>query len=217
MEFRREASELTVSSDGRTVRQIQLQPIWESLNVGFNNASRASTKVLLVGGKRVGFFHVWSGSEVIRSAMNEALADFETQRVEALLLDFRGGYGGMTEDNIAALRESVYLSQIPVYVLIDDSLRSGKELVVGIIKRDELGTLVGAKTAGEFLLGGRFSFFDGKYLLYLAVGDGPPPVIPGIGQIEGNGIEPQVSVAPCRRYCAGQDPILQAALDLISH
>lgn len=213
--FRRRSAVLAVSSDGQTVRELQIQPVRQSLNRGFDNAALASAQVLRLDGKRAGFFHVWSGSEVIRRAMNEALAEFEIERVDALILDFRGGYGGVAEEHIAAIRGSAYLSRIPMFVLIDGSVRSGKELVAGVIKRDGLGTLVGETTAGAFLLGGRFPLFDGKYLLYLAVGNGPAPVIPGIGQIERNGIQPDVHVSPCRRYCAGRDPIFERTADLI--
>src|SRR5690606_5383014 len=175
---------------GRTTRTVEIRPIRQSLNRAFDEAARASQQILAVDGKRLGVFHVWSGSAEIRRALAEALAEFEAQQVDALLLDFRGGYGGMTEAHIAPLRESAYLRSVPLVVLVDDSVRSGKELVVGVIKRDGVGTLVGARTAGAYLLGGRVPLFDDKYLLYLAVGDGPPPDIPGIGQIEGNGIEP---------------------------
>src|SRR5690606_15470885 len=106
--FASSASELTVSSDGRTTRTVEIRPIRQSLNRAFDEAARASQKILAVDGKRLGVFHVWSGSAEIRRALAEALAEFEAQQVDALLLDFCGGYGGMTEAHIAPLRESAY-------------------------------------------------------------------------------------------------------------
>jgi C-terminal processing protease CtpA/Prc len=114
---------------------------------------------------------------------------------------------------LRTLRDSAYLSEIPKFFLIDDGARSGKELVAGIVKRAGLGTLVGSTTAGYYLGGSPFRLFDEKYFVYVAVGGGSP--IPGIGVIEGIGIEPDIAVLPCRTYCGGHDPQLGRALELI--
>jgi carboxyl-terminal processing protease len=213
--FGAERATLRLSSDGRTTRDVVIHTIKQSLMQGFVNAARASARIIAVGEKRVGLFHLWTARDTILASMNDALANFEAMRVDAILLDYRGGYGGTSEDYLAKIRESAFLSQIPKYYLVDDSVRSGKEMLAGIIKRDGLGTLVGSTTAGYFLGASPSRFFDDKYFLLLAIGDGTIPVVPGVGQIEGFGIEPDVLVDPCRMHCLGRDPQFEEAIQLI--
>ena len=217
LRFPRGASILTVSSDGRSTREVPIVTLTQSIMRGFEKAARASARVLNAGGKRVGYFQLWAGGARIRKIMEETLTMFESENLDALVLDLRGGYGGMGEDQLDGLRRSGVLGRIPKYFLIDDSLRSGKELLAGVIRRDGLGTLIGSRTAGQYLGASPFSIANDKYLLYLAVrGSRPPSDIPGIGPIEGVGIQPHVTVAPCWRYCGGRDPVLEKALELIA-
>lgn len=207
------ASTLSVSSDGRTVRVVSLKTRRQSVMGGFVDAARASERILSVGAKRVGYFHLWTARDAILESMEAALERFENDRVDALVMDYRGGYGGTSEDYLRTLRARTFWQGVPKYFLIDDSVRSGKEMLAGIVKRDRLGTLVGSKTAGYFLGASPFRFFDDKYLLLLAIaGNGE---VPGVGRVEGVGIAPDVEVEPCRRYCAGRDPILEKAIELI--
>lgn len=148
--------------------------------------------------------------------MEIALDDFEDRGIDFLIIDYRGGYGGTSEDYLNKIRESAYWQNVPKYFLIDDSVRSGKEMLAGIIKRDGLGTLVGSTTAGYFLGASPFRLFDDKYFLLLAIGDGTVPVLPGIGRIEGVGVTPDIFIEPCRMYCAEHDPVLEKAIELIS-
>jgi carboxyl-terminal processing protease len=129
-----------------------------------------------------------------------------------LIIDFRGGYGGTSLDYLAALKASAPLRQVPKVLLIDASVRSGKEWVAGVIKHDNIATLVGSRTAGAFLGGRANHLFDDKYFVYVASAAFVPP---DIGPIEGIGIEPDVAVQPCLKYCHGVDPQLDAALGLL--
>src|SRR5690606_31944043 len=96
--------------------------------------------------------------------------------------------------------------------LIDDSVRSGKELLAGVVRRDELGTLVGSTTAGHYLSGRMNRLLGDRYFLYVAVSEFPTP---DAGEIEGVGVAPDIEVLPCREHCNGSDPILERALELI--
>lgn len=206
-------STLRLTSDGRTVRTVSVAPRRQSVMRGFVDAARASERVFSVGDKLVGYFHLWTARDAILESMEAALGRFENARVDALVIDYRGGYGGTSEDYLTTLRESRFWQDVPKYFLIDDTVRSGKEMLAGIVKRDGIGTLVGARTAGFFLGASPFRFFDDKYFLLLAIaGDG---AFPGIGRIEGVGIEPDVAVEPCRKHCQGRDPILEKAIELI--
>jgi carboxyl-terminal processing protease len=213
--FSGEAVVLRVSSDGRTTRDVPMRSSKQNIMRAFVEAARASAKILTVDEKRVGYFHLWTARDAILESMNAALDDFEAMDVDAILLDYRGGYGGTSEDYLAKIKSSPFLQAVPKYFLIDGSVRSGKEMLAGIVKRDKLGTLVGSTTAGYFLGASPFRFFDDKYLLLLAIGDGTVPVVPGVGRIEGIGIAPDVFVARCLMHCSGRDLQLEKAMELI--
>jgi C-terminal processing protease CtpA/Prc len=53
--------------------------------------------------------------------------------------------------------------------------------------------------------------FANQYLAEVAIGHFVPP---GIGEIEGVGVQPDVAVAPRIRFCRGTAPQLAAALEL---
>lgn len=207
------ASRLTISSDGRHRRTILVTAVHESIRQALLDATERSARILSSGRRKVGYFHLWAGmGPPFLQALNAALSRFEEQRVDALVLDLRGGYGGADLQYLARMRTSLYLERIPKYALIDGGVRSGKEWVAAALRHDMVATLVGSRTAGAFL-GGRVNhLFNDKYLLYVAVGQFVPP---GIGPLEGVGVAPDVAVQPCLRFCRGSDPQLRAALQLI--
>jgi carboxyl-terminal processing protease len=205
----REDSVLLASRRGKQ-QTLTVQAEYKSVMQAFVDASRASSKVIEAGAKRVGYFHLWGARDGVLNALEESLADFERTRVDALILDFRGGYGGTSLDYLRALLASKYLMSIPKFLLIDDGVRSGKEMLAAILKRDKLATLVGSRTAGAFLGATAVRFFDNKYFLLLAAFGSPE----GLPPVEGVGVSPDVEVLPCRRYCGGRDPQFLKALDL---
>jgi carboxyl-terminal processing protease len=204
---------LTISGDGRARRAVQVQAARGSMQHFLLEASRTSTSITEVDGRSVAYFHLWAGTHALfLESLNGALASFERTRVDALIVDLRGGFGGSGLEYLAKLKASPRLKGVPKFFLIDDGSRSGKEWVAATIKAERIGTLVGSRTAGAFLGGSPFRFADERYLLLLAVSTFTPP---GIGPIEGIGVEPDVLVPPCRAYCAGRDPQLEKVLDLI--
>jgi carboxyl-terminal processing protease len=207
----REAT-LVVSSDGRTQRTVRVQAVLESTQLAFLRASIASEREIPVGTKRVGYFHLWAGThQRFLDALNAALANFERSRVDALILDLRGGFGGAGLEFLENLKAGKPLSRVPKYVLIDDGVRSGKEWIAAAV-RQPIGTLVGSKTAGAFLGGRANQPFDGKYFLYVAWAAFVPQ---GIPPIEGVGVPPDVAVPACRVFCGDRDAQLEKALELI--
>jgi len=205
---------LTVSPDGVNRRPVSIRARHQSVMAAFVDASAASARIQAIDGERVGVFHVWAARDRILESLNAALARFESQSVDALVIDLRGGYGGIGEDYLQALRASAYLMSVPRFFLIDDSVRSGKEAVAGIVKRDGVATLVGSRTAGAYLAGRMNRLFDGQYFLYIA--SGGTGSLEGVGRIEGVGIEPDVFVQPCVRYCGGEDPVARKIQDLLA-
>jgi carboxyl-terminal processing protease len=205
------SSTLVVSSDGQTRRSIEITPAQQSLQRFLLDASVTSEKVLALGDKRVGYFHLWSGThEAFLREMNSALRRFEQAQVDALIIDYRGGFGGAGPEYLATLKASAHLMSIPKYFVIDDGVRSGKELLASVIRTERLGTLVGSTTAGAYLAGRGLRLFNDRYFLLLAVHD-PQPREP----IEGVGVAPDVVVPPCREFCGSADPQLEKVFELI--
>jgi|GEM_PF-4373595 len=140
------------------------------------------------------------------------MENFSESDIDALIVDLRGGFGGTSDDYLSAVRFMRVQTPVPVYFLIDDSVRSGKELLAALVRRDGLGTLVESTTAGCYLSGRMNRLLDNRYFLDVAVGTFPTP---GTGDIEGIGVAPDIDLAPCRQHCNGSDPILDRVLQLI--
>jgi carboxyl-terminal processing protease len=207
------SAQLTVSSDGSARRDVRLMPVTASLQQFLLDASVQSRTLLATNGKQVGYFHLWSGTHpAFKDAFAAALQAFEQARVDVLLIDLRGGFGGAGPEYLDALQASKWLQSRPTYVLIDDGVRSGKEWIASLLKQQPQVTMVGSRTAGAFLAGAPFAFAKGSYVMLLAVRAFQPP---DVEPIEGIGVEPDVQVAPCRQYCANRDPQLEHALELI--
>ena len=203
-----------VSSDGVTSREVTIEVPEHSVMRAFVDASAASARVLDLPslGKRVAYYRIWAARDQIQRNFQQALDDFSESDIDALIVDLRGGFGGTSEDYLSAVRFMRVQNPVPVYFIIDDSVRSGKELLAALVRRDGLGTLVGSTTAGYYLSGRMNRLLDNRYFLYVAAGTFPTP---GTGDIEGVGVAPDIEVAPCRQHCNGRDPILDRVLQLI--
>jgi carboxyl-terminal processing protease len=203
-----------VSSDGVTSRDITLEVPVQSVMRAFVDASAASSRVLDLPslGKRIAYYRIWAARDQIQRDFQQAVETFAESDIDALIVDLRGGFGGTSEDYLSAVRFMRVQNPLPVYFIIDDSVRSGKELLAALVRRDRLGTLVGSTTAGYYLSGRMNRLLDNRYFLYVAVGTFPTP---GTGDIEGIGVAPDIEVAPCRQHCNGSDPILDRVLQLI--
>jgi carboxyl-terminal processing protease len=96
-------------------------------------------------------------------------------------------------------------------LLIDHRTRSAAEYMAYGFKRGAFGPLVGTTTAGAVTSGALFPM-PGDLLLYLAVAghvlNGQP--------LEGVGVTPDHRIERPLPYAAGADPVLEAALDLLT-
>lgn len=204
---------LKISVDGRNRRGLQIVAVTQSVQQSFLDAANTDERIVSHAGKRIGYFHLWAGTnKAFLDSLNTALNRFEQERVDAVLLDLRGGYGGASLDYRVHLRDSAYLSSLPNVALIDEGVRSGKEWLAGMLRHERLATLVGSRTAGAFLGGMANNVLGDEYFVYVAGGEFIPPEL---GPIEGRGIDPDILVPPCLKFCGGADPQLQAALDFI--
>lgn len=143
----------------------------------------------------------------------------------ALILDFRDGWGGCNPELLNLFNPVMPLLiqigrdgekgrlnaqwQKLLYILINGGTRSGKEVIAYAVKRHNLGTLIGQRTAGA-VMGGRCYLLPDKSLLYLAIAD-----IEVDGQrLEGRGVSPHIQVLDALPFAEGSDPQLEKALEI---
>ncbi len=206
-------SVLEISSDGSQEQVVRIMPSMGSMQNHFLKAAQNSRKILTSKEKRVGYVHLWCGThDHFLREFNSALLDFRREKIDGLIVDLRDGFGGAYPDYLEGLIGDDFFAKLPKVFLINEGVVSGKEWLAAIIKRDRMGRLVGTKTAGAFIQGKAFDLLGGRYLLYLAVAEFNPPNIP---KLEGIGVEPDVVVEGCQKFCQGRDPQLDVALEVL--
>ncbi len=187
-------------------------------------AQEKGTRRIARGGKSVGYVPIFSGAGDVPKEDLRAAFSGDLLAADALVLDFRDGWGGSDPDFVSLFdprppvltfverdaKRRIYDAawRKPVVVLINGGTRSGKEVVARAIQKHRLGTLVGTRTAGAVAAGQPFLLADGS-LLFLAVAD----VLVDGERLEGVGVTPDVEVLDRLPYADGADPQLEAALD----
>ncbi len=217
---------LTVKREGETAPlTFKPVPIMENLLRAFLKATERSARVLEVGGKRIGYIHLWTMSnsafkDALDKAVLEKLAD-----TDGLILDLRDGYGGtpfgylnvfdtpditweQTNRDGALTRHTGY--DRPMTVLINGGTRSAKEYFTLQFKKSKRATVIGTTTTGAFLGANGFSIAPDGYLELPVVGlklDGK--------RIEGVGVPPDIAVAAGHPYTAQDAQRLRAEAVLL--
>lgn len=209
---------LRVSPDGSDTREIALSVPQQSLMRAFVDASSASARVIELdaGNDRllsVGYYRIWAGRDPIQRDFQSTLDEYYDADIDALVVDLRGGLGATSADYLAPVRYLLARKKMPVHFLIDVSVFGGKELLASLVRHDGLGQLVGATTAGEHRPARVNRLLNDRYFLMVATGAFPAPEG---GVIEGVGVEPDIAVETCTRFCAGHDPILDASLQILA-
>lgn len=195
---------------------IKVRPRLESAQRSQLRATKKSERRIEVDGKQIGYFHLWSGSNVeFQKALRSALPRFQAKS-DCLVLDLRDGFGGAGEDYVVDFfdhdfhgKKHVPTFTKPLVVLINGGVRSGKEWITDLLKSSGRAHLVGERTAGYFIAGRYFPIVPKRYLLYLAVQRFTPE---GVPDLEGVGVEPHEEVPHSIPFSAGADPQLEAAL-----
>jgi C-terminal processing protease CtpA/Prc len=183
-------------------------PVKESLHEAVQRAILRSIRVIEYEGLEFAHLHAWSllgqGEEYRR------LLEMQDE-VDGLLLDFRDGFGGMTIPAMRFLfgaddgRDGWFK---PTVVLIADGTRSAKEIVVDAAKRQHRALLVGTPTPGHVTSVGGLQRIGSNGLL----------MVPGYRfELEGHPTEPDYAVERDIRYCAGTDPQLKRALQILAN
>lgn len=180
------------------------------------NGTLASYKVYEICGKKIGYFHLWAGTNDESQDAPANVAYKAAQETDALILDLRDGFGGAYPgylnpfyDHDDQGRPIPQIYSKPMVTLINDGVRSGKEWISDILKQTHRATLIGTRTKGYFLAGEVFPFVPGHFDLYLAVAKGPAP------DLEGNGVKPDIEVPFALSYSAGLDPQLERGLSFL--
>jgi carboxyl-terminal processing protease len=208
------SSQLRFTSDGKVIREVSIRAIRQSLQSAFIQATRLSEEIIETKGKKIGYFHLWCGTrEDFLRPLNESLRRFAEAGVDGLVLDLRNGFGGASLDYLKELKENPALKNVQKVLLINDGVRSGKEWVSAVFKKDQMGTLVGTTTAGAFMGGAPFRLYNQKYFLFLAVAEFIPK---DIGPIEGIGVSPDVMIQECHDFCQGRDPQLEKGIEILT-
>ncbi len=188
-------------------------------------ALKNSVTVVDRQGVKVAYAHFYSyAGRQYQEVLEKAIQAGELNEAEALVIDLRYGLGGADPGYLSLFNRQIpRLDSIdregqassfatvwrkPVVMLINETSRSGKEVLAFGAKRHGLATLVGTRTAGA-VLGGTPIVIGGEDLLYLAVRD----VLVDGQRLEHRGVEPHVEVPLNLESCNGIDHQREAALD----
>lgn len=197
----------------------QLQP-----GEGFLKSIASSARRVDQGGRRLGYIRLWSYTrDEVTSILYRELGQGTLKDVDGLVLDLRSKWGGAPGDaaetfvgrasdmemiDRAGNRNLVtFRWNKPVVAIIDEGTRSGMEVLAYSLQKNGV-PLVGAPTAGNVLAGTAFMLPDDS-ILELAVAD----VTVGGERLEGNPVQPDISVPFDVRYANGADPQLDAATE----
>lgn len=212
-------------SPGETL-DLTVTPVLLDGRTMFEDAMRASARIIQHEGARIGYIQAWSyaGSEY-QDILTGALLYGRLRDADALVFDIRGGWGGASPvylnlftDRVMAFTsigrngrprsfESGWAK--PVVLLVDEGSRSGKELIAHGFRTLEIGPVVGERTAGA-VVAGRLNMLSDGSLLYVAVAD----VTVAGERLEGRGVTPDIEVPFDPAYAAGADPQLERAVEV---
>jgi carboxyl-terminal processing protease len=182
------------------------------------------SRLMKRNGKQIAYVPMFCGAgeeyvDALRVALTRELPD-----ADALVLDFRYGWGGLGPDFVDIFHERrPTMTSIrrdgqqrrrverpwtkPVYILTGPGTRSGKEIVCYALQKHRRATLVGEPTAGAVLGGSPRLMRDGAILL-VPVED----ILCDGERLEGHPIKPDVAVKDAIEFADGADPVLEAAL-----
>lgn len=192
---------------------------------GYVNATEKSARVINHSGHKIGYIHLWSGGEGSEQALSEPLSNTLLD-TESLVLDLRDGYGGTsyahmdpffrpgsafpdmkTTGRKGSHFERAYYDK-PIALLINNGVRSGKEINASGFKQSQRARLFGETTAG-FVVAGQFLPINSRVILYLAVLD---LTLAG-KRLEAKGVSPDVFV---KDELSPRDAVLEKALEYLS-
>lgn len=202
----------------------ELETTTSSATDMFLKASRESAKVIEQGGKKIGYFRLWTmANDDFKNALSGAVYG-KLKDTDAFVLDLRDGFGGRPEGHLdpffrpdvtlewkygpgPGMKQSFGYGK-PLIVLINEGSRSAKEVAAYVLKKSKRATLVGRTTAGHVLGTSPMRLNEWAMLEIPMV-----EVMTDGTRLEGKGVSPDVEVS--REYDAdGKDLFLAKALEL---
>lgn len=194
-------------------------------------AMRRSVQVETVADRRIGYIHAYSyAGREYQDVLEEAIAFGDLAEAEALVVDLRYGLGGANPSYLNVFNQAIPRLEMkdqagatrvfdgqwrkPAVLLVNETSRSGKEVLAYGARKYGLAKVVGTRTAGA-VLGGSPIVLDNRDLLYLAVQD----VLVDGERLEGVGVEPELEVRWAWDPATGEDlqrkSALRAAADMV--
>ncbi len=195
------------------IYSVIVEPVKASLYRTVQRAMRKSIRVIEHNGMKMAYMHGWT--MLGAGAEYEDLVDIQ-EIADGLLLDYRDGCGGTwhvaarfllgRRDDPGEPRRNPKWTK-PVVILTDVGTRSAKEILVDGVKRYGRGPLVGAPTPGAVTSVGGVR----------RVGEDGLIMLPGRRfDLEGNPTEPDYPVTRPIPYCAGADPQMEKAKQVLA-
>jgi carboxyl-terminal processing protease len=220
-----------------SVHEARVSPVLEAPARSFIQAMKNSVRIFSRGEKRIAYLHFWIGGLDENTSEYDRLIRDELSAFDGLILDLRGGFGGASLERVDHFfpdrssypvmsgidrygnvlppetwepKQNLNFFRKPLVVLINEGVRSGKEMMAFQFKKTGRAKLLGTTTAGMFV-GGRMWFSDENenYMLYLAsVG----ALLDGVN-LEGVGVSPDLIIEFPLNRTLDRDPQLEAALE----
>jgi carboxyl-terminal processing protease len=192
----------------------------------FGRALTSSMRVETLNGKRIGYVHVWAarGPEIANLFRDVLQKNFQPP-IDGLIVDLRGRIGGdipTTQGYLDAVaprgplitshtRRGVFSGPISyrgrAVLLTDHHTRSASEIFAHSWKREQIGPIIGTRTA-QAVSASRLYPMPGGAVLQLAVAD-----LDVDGErLEGVGVVPDIEVERPVAFAEGADPVLTRGL-----
>lgn len=176
---------LTVKRDGKLL-EFQVTPERIQPRQAFLRSISDSAQIFEEPPYRLGYVRMWSyAGEAYQDRLRELLLG-KLKSTDGLILDLRGSWGGASPEFAQLFlsqtdfvmkprgREPFILESssysAPLYILIDESVSSGKEILAYNLQKSGRAKLVGSPTRGA-VLGGELHLLPGGHALYLARAD----------------------------------------------
>ena len=190
----------------------------------FLDGTRDSAHIIVDGGKKIGYVHLWTQANDDFKNLLSSLVYGKLAYTDAMILDLRDGFGGRPEGYgdpffrpgvtidwkfTNSTSHEMYGYDKPLAVLINSGSRSAKEVLSFIFKVSHRATLIGTTTAGNVLGTTPIRINDWAYLEVPIV-----DVYTNGVRLEGRGVVPDVQV-PQEFDSAGNDLVTRKAVEFL--
>jgi carboxyl-terminal processing protease len=182
---------------------------------------------------KVGYLDIDRFSGQTTAEVQQAIRDFEQQRVTALIIDLRGNGGGsfdagvevaslflddkvvvyqlkrgnQTPEAFRAPRNSGWSVTVPLVMWVDGGTASASEILAGALRDNQRATLIGGKTYGKGSVQLLFTLNDNSSVHVTNA----RWLVPSMAKLDGIGLQPTVAIDP-----ANQDALLTASLPFLT-